>query len=115
MIVAVTQRKLLFILGALFIVALGFQYSKLQLCFYLRHHLETSASSRLNLREESIQEPQSDIVVSILFLGNSWCNVKNMLKTRFIGFNEILYVFVGGLFLWLQPYFIFLKITVWKK
>ena len=114
MIVAVTQGSYLFILGALFIVALGFSLQQTSAQPFAASLGEPhSASSRLNLAGgiNSLGTTIGPIVVSIALFGViAGVNIEEYAqKTDSLDSMRILYVFVGGLFLLAAALFQFSK------
>jgi FHS family L-fucose permease-like MFS transporter len=114
MIVAVTQGSYLFILGALFIVALGFSLQQTSAQPFAASLGEPhSASSRLNLAGgiNSLGTTIGPIVVSIALFGViAGVNIEEFAqKPNSLDSMRILYVFVGGLFLLAAALFHFSK------
>lgn len=114
MIVAVTQGSYLFILGALFIVALGFSLQQTSAQPFAASLGEPhSASSRLNLAGgiNSLGTTIGPIVVSIALFGViAGVNIEEYAqKPDSLDSMRILYVFVGGLFLLAAALFQFSK------
>ncbi|MFV8369844.1 MFS transporter [Flavobacterium sp. LB2R40] len=114
MIVAVTQGSYLFILGALFIVALGFSLQQTSAQPFAASLGEPhSASSRLNLAGgiNSLGTTIGPIVVSIALFGViAGVNIEEFAqKPDSLDSMRILYVFVGGLFLLAAALFHFSK------
>ncbi|CAM3956432.1 MFS transporter [Flavobacterium sinopsychrotolerans] len=114
MIVAVTQGSYLFILGALFIVALGFSLQQTSAQPFAASLGEPhSASSRLNLAGgiNSLGTTIGPIVVSIALFGViAGVNIEEYAqKPDSLDSMRILYVFVGGLFLLAAALFHFSK------
>ncbi|MGZ9736101.1 MFS transporter [Flavobacterium sp. GNP002] len=114
MILAVTQGSYLFILGALFIVALGFSLQQTSAQPFAASLGEAhSASSRLNLAGgiNSLGTTIGPIVVSIALFGViAGVNIEEFAqKPDSLDSMRILYVFVGGLFLLAAALFHFSK------
>ena len=114
MILAVTQGSYLFILGALFIVALGFSLQQTSAQPFAASLGEPhSASSRLNLAGgiNSLGTTIGPIVVSIALFGViAGVNIEEYAqKPDSLDSMRILYVFVGGLFLLAAALFHFSK------
>lgn len=114
MIIAVTQGSYLFILGALFIVALGFSLQQTSAQPFAASLGEPhSASSRLNLAGgiNSLGTTIGPIVVSIALFGViAGVNIEEFAqKPDSLDSMRILYVFVGGLFLLAAALFHFSK------
>ncbi|WP_426092040.1 MFS transporter [Flavobacterium sp. DSR3-2] len=114
MILAVTQGSYLFILGALFIVALGFSLQQTSAQPFAASLGEPhSASSRLNLAGgiNSLGTTIGPIVVSIALFGViAGVNIEEYAKKPdSLDSMRILYVFVGGLFLLAAALFHFSK------
>lgn len=114
MILAVTQGSYLFILGALFIVALGFSLQQTSAQPFAASLGEPhSASSRLNLAGgiNSLGTTIGPIVVSIALFGViAGVNIEEFAqKPDSLDSMRILYVFVGGLFLLAAALFHFSK------
>ena len=114
MILAVTQGSYLFILGALFIVALGFSLQQTSAQPFAASLGEAhTASSRLNLAGgiNSLGTTIGPIVVSIALFGViSGVNIEEFAqKENSLDSMRILYVFVGGLFLLAAALFFFSK------
>jgi FHS family L-fucose permease-like MFS transporter len=114
MIIAVTQGSYLFILGALFIVALGFSLQQTSAQPFAASLGEPhSASSRLNLAGgiNSLGTTIGPIVVSIALFGViAGVNIEEYAqKPDSLDSMRILYVFVGGLFLLAAALFHFSK------
>ena len=114
MIIAVTQGSYLFILGALFIVALGFSLQQTSAQPFAASLGEAhSASSRLNLAGgiNSFGTTIGPIVVSIALFGViAGVNIEEFAqKPDSLDSMRILYVFVGGLFLLAAALFHFSK------
>ncbi|MFM2369244.1 MAG: hypothetical protein RL619_1544 [Bacteroidota bacterium] len=114
MILAVTQGSYLFILGALFIVALGFSLQQTSAQPFAASLGEPhSASSRLNLAGgiNSLGTTVGPIVVSIALFGVvAGVNIEEFAqKADSLDSMRILYVFVGGLFLLAATLFHFSK------
>jgi FHS family L-fucose permease-like MFS transporter len=114
MILAVTQGSYLFILGALFIVALGFSLQQTSAQPFAASLGEPhSASSRLNLAGgiNSLGTTIGPIVVSIALFGViAGVNIEEYAqKPDSLDSMRILYVFVGGLFLLAAALFYFSK------
>lgn len=114
MIIAVTQGSYLFILGALFIVALGFSLQQTSAQPFAASLGEPhSASSRLNLAGgiNSLGTTIGPIVVSIALFGViAGVNIEEYAqKPDSLDSMRILYVFVGGLFLLAAALFQFSK------
>jgi FHS family L-fucose permease-like MFS transporter len=114
MILAVTQGSYLFILGALFIVALGFSLQQTSAQPFAASLGEAhSASSRLNLAGgiNSLGTTIGPIVVSIALFGViAGVNIEEYAqKPDSLDSMRILYVFVGGLFLLAAALFQFSK------
>ena len=114
MILAVTQGSYLFILGALFIVALGFSLQQTSAQPFAASLGEPhSASSRLNFAGgiNSLGTTVGPIVVSIALFGvSAGVNIEEFAqKPDSLDSMRILYVFVGGLFLLAAALFHFSK------
>ena len=114
MILAVTQGSYLFILGALFIVALGFSLQQTSAQPFAASLGEPhSASSRLNLAGgiNSLGTTIGPIVVSIALFGViAGVNIEEYAqRPDSLDSMRILYVFVGGLFLLAAALFHFSK------
>ena len=114
MILAVTQGSYLFILGALFIVALGFSLQQTSAQPFAASLGEPhSASSRLNLAGgvNSLGTTIGPIVVSFALFGViSGVSIEEFAqKENSLDSMRILYVFVGGLFLLAAALFHFSK------
>lgn len=114
MILAVTQGSYLFILGALFIVALGFSLQQTSAQPFAASLGEPhSASSRLNLAGgiNSFGTTIGPIVVSFALFGVfSGVSIEEFAqKANSLDSMRILYVFVGGLFLLAAALFHFSK------
>jgi FHS family L-fucose permease-like MFS transporter len=114
MILAVTQGSYLFILGALFIVALGFSLQQTSAQPFAASLGEPhSASSRLNLAGgiNSLGTTIGPIVVSFALFGVfSGVSIEEFAqKENSLDSMRILYVFVGGLFLLAGALFHFSK------
>jgi FHS family L-fucose permease-like MFS transporter len=114
MILAVTQGSYLFILGALFIVALGFSLQQTSAQPFAASLGEAhTASSRLNLAGgvNSLGTTIGPIVVSIALFGViSGVSIEEFAqKENSLDSMRILYVFVGGLFLLAAALFFFSK------
>ncbi|MDI5888375.1 MFS transporter [Flavobacterium yafengii] len=114
MILAVTQGSYLFILGALFIVALGFSLQQTSAQPFAASLGEAhTASSRLNLAGgiNSLGTTIGPIVVSIALFGVvAGVNIEEFAqKENSLDSMRILYVFVGGLFLLAAALFHFSK------
>ncbi|HEY4618789.1 MAG TPA: MFS transporter [Flavobacterium sp.] len=114
MILAVTQGSYLFILGALFIVALGFSLQQTSAQPFAASLGEAhTASSRLNLAGgiNSLGTTIGPIVVSIALFGViAGVNIEEFAqKEDSLDSMRILYVFVGGLFLLAAALFFFSK------
>ncbi|MDI5950024.1 MFS transporter [Flavobacterium sp. LB2P84] len=114
MILAVTQGSYLFILGALFIVALGFSLQQTSAQPFAASLGEAhSASSRLNLAGgiNSLGTTIGPIVVSFALFGViSGVSIEEFAqKENSLDSMRILYVFVGGLFLLAAALFHFSK------
>jgi len=114
MIVAVTEGSYLFILGALFIVALGFSLQQTSAQPFAASLGEPhSASSRLNLAGgiNSFGTTIGPIVVSFALFGViSGVNIQEFAqKPDSLDSMRILYVFVGGLFVLAAALFYFSK------
>ncbi len=114
MIVAVIEGNYLFILGALFIVALGFSLQQTSAQPFAASLGEAhTASSRLNLAGgiNSLGTTIGPIVVSIALFGViSGVNIEEFAqKSDSLNSMRILYVFVGGLFLLAAALFFFSK------
>jgi FHS family L-fucose permease-like MFS transporter len=114
MILAVTQGSYLFILGALFIVALGFSLQQTSAQPFAASLGEPhTASSRLNLAGgiNSLGTTIGPIVVSIALFGViSGVSIEEFAqKENSLDSMRILYVFVGGLFLLAAALFFFSK------
>lgn len=114
MILAVTQGSYLFILGALFIVALGFSLQQTSAQPFAASLGEAhTASSRLNLAGgiNSLGTTIGPIVVSIALFGViAGVNIEEYAqRPDSLDSMRILYVFVGGLFLLAAALFQFSK------
>lgn len=114
MILAVTEGSYLFILGALFIVALGFSLQQTSAQPFAASLGEAhTASSRLNLAGgiNSLGTTIGPIVVSIALFGViAGVNIEEFAqKENSLDSMRILYVFVGGLFLLAAALFFFSK------
>ncbi|CAM3099341.1 MFS transporter [Flavobacterium frigoris] len=114
MILAVTQGSYLFILGALFIVALGFSLQQTSAQPFAASLGEAhTASSRLNLAGgiNSLGTTIGPIVVSFALFGViSGVSIEEFAqKANSLDSMRILYVFVGGLFLLAAALFYFSK------
>jgi FHS family L-fucose permease-like MFS transporter len=114
MILAVTEGSYLFILGALFIVALGFSLQQTSAQPFAASLGEAhTASSRLNLAGgiNSLGTTIGPIVVSIALFGViAGVNIEEFAqKEDSLDSMRILYVFVGGLFLLAAALFFFSK------
>jgi FHS family L-fucose permease-like MFS transporter len=114
MILAVTEGSYLFILGALFIVALGFSLQQTSAQPFAASLGEAhTASSRLNLAGgiNSLGTTIGPIVVSIALFGViAGVNIEEFAqKENSLDSMRILYVFVGGLFLLAAALFYFSK------
>jgi FHS family L-fucose permease-like MFS transporter len=114
MILAVTEGSYLFILGALFIVALGFSLQQTSAQPFAASLGEShTASSRLNLAGgiNSLGTTIGPIVVSIALFGViAGVNIEEFAqKENSLDSMRILYVFVGGLFLLAAALFYFSK------
>ncbi|WP_367770118.1 MFS transporter [Flavobacterium sp. WC2421] len=114
MILAVTEGSYLFILGALFIVALGFSLQQTSAQPFAASLGEAhTASSRLNLAGgvNSFGTTIGPIVVSIALFGViSGVDIEEFAqKANSLDSMRILYVFVGGLFLLAAALFFFSK------
>ncbi|EIA08818.1 hypothetical protein [Flavobacterium frigoris] len=114
MILAVTEGNYLFILGALFIVALGFSLQQTSAQPFAASLGEAhTASSRLNLAGgiNSLGTTIGPIVVSIALFGViAGVNIEEFAqKENSLDSMRILYVFVGGLFLLAAALFFFSK------
>jgi FHS family L-fucose permease-like MFS transporter len=114
MILAVTAGNYLFILGALFIVALGFSLQQTSAQPFAASLGEAhTASSRLNLAGgiNSLGTTIGPIVVSIALFGViAGVNIEEFAqKENSLDSMRILYVFVGGLFLLAAALFYFSK------
>ncbi|MFV8343816.1 MFS transporter [Flavobacterium sp. XS2P39] len=114
MILAVTQGSYLFILGALFIVALGFSLQQTSAQPFAASLGEAhTASSRLNLAGgiNSLGTTIGPIVVSFALFGViSGVSIEEFAqKENSLDSMRILYVFVGGLFLLAATLFHFSK------
>ena len=114
MIIAVTQGSYLFILGALFIVALGFSLQQTSAQPFAASLGEAhTASSRLNLAGgiNSFGTTIGPIVVSIALFGViAGVNIEEYAqRPDSLDSMRILYVFVGGLFLLAAALFQFSK------
>jgi FHS family L-fucose permease-like MFS transporter len=114
MILAVTQGSYLFILGALFIVALGFSLQQTSAQPFAASLGEShTASSRLNLAGgiNSLGTTIGPIVVSFALFGViSGVSIEEFAqKSDSLDSMRILYVFVGGLFLLAAALFYFSK------
>lgn len=114
MILAVTEGSYLFILGALFIVALGFSLQQTSAQPFAASLGEAhTASSRLNLAGgiNSLGTTIGPIVVSFALFGViSGVSIEEFAqKANSLDSMRILYVFVGGLFLLAAALFYFSK------
>jgi FHS family L-fucose permease-like MFS transporter len=114
MILAVTEGNYLFILGALFIVALGFSLQQTSAQPFAASLGEAhTASSRLNLAGgiNSLGTTIGPIVVSFALFGViSGVSIEEFAqKANSLDSMRILYVFVGGLFLLAAALFYFSK------
>lgn len=114
MILAVTEGSYLFILAALFIVALGFSLQQTSAQPFAASLGEAhTASSRLNLAGgiNSLGTTVGPIVVSIALFGViAGVNIEEFAqKENSLDSMRILYVFVGGLFLLAAALFYFSK------